>query len=52
MIGAGELVRAKLRLLLAAGGTDLLVRATDGDHDASGLDAFDAPGIEQRKAIR
>lgn len=38
LVGAGELARAKLRLLMSAGAR---VRwfATDGDHDISGLDA-------------
>ena len=38
LVGAGDLVRAKLRLLAAAGAR---VRwfATDGNHDASGIDA-------------
>jgi uroporphyrin-III C-methyltransferase/precorrin-2 dehydrogenase/sirohydrochlorin ferrochelatase len=45
LIGGGELARAKLRLLLAAGAR---VRwyATDGNHDVSGLDAADAARIE------
>jgi uroporphyrin-III C-methyltransferase/precorrin-2 dehydrogenase/sirohydrochlorin ferrochelatase len=45
LIGAGDLVRAKLRLLAAAGAR---VRwyATDGDHDVSGLDAADVAQIE------
>jgi uroporphyrin-III C-methyltransferase/precorrin-2 dehydrogenase/sirohydrochlorin ferrochelatase len=45
LIGAGELVRAKLRLLTAAGAR---VRwyATDGNHDVSGLDAAEAARIE------
>jgi uroporphyrin-III C-methyltransferase / precorrin-2 dehydrogenase / sirohydrochlorin ferrochelatase len=45
LVGGGELARAKLRLLLAAGAR---VRwyATDGQHDVSGLDAADAVGIE------
>jgi uroporphyrin-III C-methyltransferase / precorrin-2 dehydrogenase / sirohydrochlorin ferrochelatase len=44
--GAGELVRAKLRLLAAAGAR---VRwyATDGDHDLSGLQASDVARIER-----
>lgn len=38
LVGAGDLARAKLRLLMSAGAR---VRwfATDGDHDVSGLDA-------------
>ena len=45
LVGAGELVRAKLRLLASAGAR---VRwyATDGDHDLAGLDAADAARIE------
>jgi uroporphyrin-III C-methyltransferase/precorrin-2 dehydrogenase/sirohydrochlorin ferrochelatase len=46
LVGGGELARAKLRLLLAAGAR---VRwyATDGAHDVSGLDAADAARIER-----
>jgi uroporphyrin-III C-methyltransferase / precorrin-2 dehydrogenase / sirohydrochlorin ferrochelatase len=45
LIGAGDLARAKLRLLAAAGAR---VRwyATDGQHDVSGLSAADAARIE------
>src|SRR3981081_1928203 len=45
LIGAGELARAKMRLLTAAGAR---VRwyATDGNHDVSGLDAAEGAGIE------
>src|SRR6202163_4476761 len=45
LIGAGDLARAKLRLLAAAGAR---VRwyATDGHHDVSGLSAADAARIE------
>src|SRR5215218_10795482 len=45
LVGAGELVRAKLRLLASAGAR---VRwfATDGNHDLAGLDAADAARIE------
>ena len=45
LIGAGELARAKLRLLAAAGAR---VRwyATDGNHDAGGLEAAEAARIE------
>jgi len=45
LIGGGELARAKLRLLAAAGAR---VRwyATDGNHDVSGLDAAEAARIE------
>jgi uroporphyrin-III C-methyltransferase / precorrin-2 dehydrogenase / sirohydrochlorin ferrochelatase len=48
LVGSGELVRAKLRLLLAAGAR---VRwfATDGDHDASGIETADAARIEMAK---
>ncbi|WOH81066.1 siroheme synthase CysG [Bradyrhizobium sp. BEA-2-5] len=46
LVGAGDLVRAKLRLLAAAGAA---VRwyATDGDHDIAGLAAEDAARIER-----
>src|SRR6202795_2428765 len=45
LVGAGDLARAKLRLLAAAGAR---VRwfATDGDHDLAGLDPTDAARIE------
>jgi uroporphyrin-III C-methyltransferase/precorrin-2 dehydrogenase/sirohydrochlorin ferrochelatase len=45
LVGAGDLARAKLRLLAAAGAR---VRwfATDGHHDVSGLDAADAARVE------
>src|SRR6202011_2681293 len=45
LVGAGDLARAKLRLLAAAGAR---VRwyATDGNHEVSGLDAADAARIE------
>jgi uroporphyrin-III C-methyltransferase/precorrin-2 dehydrogenase/sirohydrochlorin ferrochelatase len=45
LVGAGDLARAKLRLLAAAGAR---VRwfATDGHHDVCGLDAADAARIE------
>ena len=45
LVGAGELVRAKLRLLTSAGAR---VRwfAIDGNHDLAGLDAADAARIE------
>jgi uroporphyrin-III C-methyltransferase / precorrin-2 dehydrogenase / sirohydrochlorin ferrochelatase len=45
LVGGGELARAKLRLLLAAGAR-IRWFATDGDHDVSGLDAADAARIE------
>src|SRR5258707_10166045 len=38
LVGAGELVRAKLRLLASAG-ANIRWYATDGSHDVSGLDA-------------
>jgi uroporphyrin-III C-methyltransferase / precorrin-2 dehydrogenase / sirohydrochlorin ferrochelatase len=45
LVGAGELVRAKLRLLTSAGAR---VRwfATDGNHDLAGLDDADVARIE------
>jgi uroporphyrin-III C-methyltransferase/precorrin-2 dehydrogenase/sirohydrochlorin ferrochelatase len=46
LVGGGELARAKLRLLLAAGARVRWV-ATDGRHDVSGIDAADAARIEQ-----
>ena len=52
LVGAGDLARAKLRLLAAAGAR---VRwfATDGNHDLSGVDAADAARIElASRAIR
>ena len=45
LIGAGELVRAKLRLLLAAGAS-LRWYATDGNRDTSGLPADGVARIE------
>jgi uroporphyrin-III C-methyltransferase / precorrin-2 dehydrogenase / sirohydrochlorin ferrochelatase len=45
LVGGGELVRAKLRLLLAAGAR-IRWFTTDGDHDVSGLDKADAARIE------
>jgi uroporphyrin-III C-methyltransferase/precorrin-2 dehydrogenase/sirohydrochlorin ferrochelatase len=45
LIGAGELARAKLRLLAAAGAR-IRWYATDGNHDASGLEPADAARIE------
>ncbi len=45
LVGAGELARAKLRLLAAAGAR-IRWYATDGNHDVSGLDAADAARIE------
>ena len=48
LVGAGDLVRAKLRLLVSAGAR---VRwyATGGDHDLAGLAASDAARIETAK---
>src|ERR1700675_1896763 len=45
LVGAGDLARAKLRLLAAAGAR---VRwyATDGNHDVSGLEATEVARIE------
>ena len=45
LVGAGELVRAKLRLLTAAGAR-IRWYATSGDHDISGLDPADAERIQ------
>src|SRR6266446_3619796 len=45
LIGAGELARAKLRLLAAAGAR-IRWYATDGNHDVSGLDSAAAARIE------
>src|SRR3981189_2127533 len=45
LVGAGDLARAKLRLLAAAGAR-IRWFATDGHHDVSGLDADDAARIE------
>jgi uroporphyrin-III C-methyltransferase/precorrin-2 dehydrogenase/sirohydrochlorin ferrochelatase len=45
LVGAGEPVRAKLRLLAAAGAR-IRWCATGGNHDVSGLDAADAARIE------
>jgi uroporphyrin-III C-methyltransferase/precorrin-2 dehydrogenase/sirohydrochlorin ferrochelatase len=46
LVGAGELARAKLRLLMSAGAR---VRwfSTDGDHEVSGLDAGSAARLER-----
>src|ERR1700710_583505 len=46
LVGGGELARAKLRLLLAAGAR-IRWYATDGHHDVSGLDVADAARIER-----
>ena len=45
LVGSGELARAKLRLLLAAGAR-IRWFATDGNHDVAGLAASDAGHIE------
>jgi uroporphyrin-III C-methyltransferase/precorrin-2 dehydrogenase/sirohydrochlorin ferrochelatase len=45
LVGAGDLARAKLRLLAAAGAR-IRWYATDGHHDVSGLEAADAARIE------
>ena len=45
LVGAGELVRAKLRLLASAGAR-IRWFATDGDHDLGGLQAHDRARIE------
>ncbi len=45
LAGSGELARAKLRLLLAAGAR-IRWFATEGDHDVSGIDAADLARIE------
>jgi len=45
LVGAGDLVRAKLRLLASAG-AQVRWYATDGNHDLGGLDADDAARIE------
>jgi uroporphyrin-III C-methyltransferase/precorrin-2 dehydrogenase/sirohydrochlorin ferrochelatase len=45
LVGAGDLARAKLRLLAAAG-AGVRWFATDGNHDVSGLDDADVARIE------
>jgi uroporphyrin-III C-methyltransferase / precorrin-2 dehydrogenase / sirohydrochlorin ferrochelatase len=45
LVGAGDLARAKLRLLVAAGAS-IRWFATDGHHDVSGLEAADLGRIE------
>ncbi len=45
LVGGGDLARAKLRLLAAAGAR-ISWFATDGDHDLSGLDAASAGRVE------
>jgi uroporphyrin-III C-methyltransferase/precorrin-2 dehydrogenase/sirohydrochlorin ferrochelatase len=46
LVGSGELARAKLRLLLAAGAR-IRWYATDGTHDVSGIAPADAARIER-----
>ncbi|MFZ2157867.1 MAG: siroheme synthase CysG [Bradyrhizobium sp.] len=46
LVGAGDLARAKLRLLAAAGAR-IRYFATDGQHDVSGVGADDAARIER-----
>jgi uroporphyrin-III C-methyltransferase/precorrin-2 dehydrogenase/sirohydrochlorin ferrochelatase len=46
LVGSGDLVRAKLRLLAAAGAR-ISWYATDGNHDLGGLDAASADRIER-----
>src|SRR5260370_1568103 len=48
LVGAGDLARAKLRLVAAAG-AGISWYATDGNHDVSGLDAADTARIELAK---
>ena len=48
LVGAGDLARAKLRLLAAAG-AQVRWYATDGNHDLAGLAAADAARIEPAK---
>src|SRR5438105_14938829 len=48
LIGAGELARAKLRLLAAAGAR-IRWYTTDGNHDVSGLEPADGARIELAK---
>jgi uroporphyrin-III C-methyltransferase/precorrin-2 dehydrogenase/sirohydrochlorin ferrochelatase len=45
LLGAGELARAKLRLLVAAGAR-IRWHTTDGDHDLSGLGAAEVARVE------
>src|SRR5437773_4872640 len=45
LVGAGELVRAKLRLLAAAGAS-IRWYSTDGRHDVSGIEATDVARIK------
>jgi uroporphyrin-III C-methyltransferase/precorrin-2 dehydrogenase/sirohydrochlorin ferrochelatase len=44
LIGAGELLRAKLRVLAAAG-AHIRLHVTDGNHDVGGLDPNDATRV-------
>src|ERR1700710_520790 len=46
LVGGGELVRAKLRLLLSAGAR-IRWYATDGNHDVNGIDAADTARIDR-----
>jgi uroporphyrin-III C-methyltransferase/precorrin-2 dehydrogenase/sirohydrochlorin ferrochelatase len=46
LVGAGELARAKLRVLAAAGAR-IRWYATDGQHDISGLGPVEAERIER-----
>jgi uroporphyrin-III C-methyltransferase/precorrin-2 dehydrogenase/sirohydrochlorin ferrochelatase len=48
LVGAGDLARAKLRLLAAAG-AQVRWYATDGDHDVAGLAACRRARIERAK---
>jgi len=45
LVGAGDLARAKLRLLAAAGAR-IRYFATDGHHDVTGLGPDDAARVE------
>ncbi len=49
LVGSGELARAKLRLLLAAGAS-VRWHATDGNYDVSSLDADAIARIEQARS--
>ncbi len=49
LVGSGELARAKLRLLAAAGAR-IRWYATDGNHDVGGLTAADVARIEHAEA--
>src|ERR1700692_3350633 len=48
LVGAGDLARAKLSLLAAAGAR-VRWHVTDGTHDVSGLELADAPRIESAR---